>query len=195
MDISLQGKIALVTGGSAGIGLATASSFIDAGATVYITGRRQQELDAAVRTFGSGAIGVRADAACPDEICSVFSRIAEDHGRPDVLYVNAGFYEFGRLGEITGEHLDRSFDTNVGGLVFTVQGALPLMRSGGSVILAGSIVAAKGAEALAFSIYAASKAAVRSLARNWAVDLKDRGIHQRGQPRPDRHARTGWPRL
>jgi NAD(P)-dependent dehydrogenase (short-subunit alcohol dehydrogenase family) len=174
MNISLRGKIALVTGGSAGIGLVTASSFIDAGAIVYITGRRQQELDAAVSTLGPRAIGMRADAACLDDIRSVFSRIAEDHGRLDVLHVNAGFYEFGRLGEITEEHLDRSFDTNVRGLVFTVQGALPLMQAGGSVILTGSIVAAKGAEA--FSIYAASKAAVRSLARSWAVELKDRGI-------------------
>ena len=159
MNISLQDRIALVTGGSAGIGLATARSFIDAGAVVYVTGRRQQDLDAAVSMLGPRAIGVRADAVSPDDIRAVFSRIAEDHGRLDVLFANAGFYEFGRLGEITEEHLDRSFDTNVRGLVFTVQGALPLMQSGGSIILTGSIVASKGVEA--FSIYAASKAAVR----------------------------------
>jgi NAD(P)-dependent dehydrogenase (short-subunit alcohol dehydrogenase family) len=174
MNISLQGKIALVTGGSAGIGLATAKAFVDAGAFVYITGRRQQELDAALATLGSQAAGVRTDAACLDDIRRLFSRIAEDHGRLDILYANAGFYEFGRLGEITEEHIDRSFDTNVRGLVFAMQGALPLMADGGSVILTGSIVAARGVEA--FSIYAASKAAVRSLARSWAVELKDRGI-------------------
>ncbi len=174
MNISLQGKIALVTGGSAGIGLAAARAFIDAGAFVYITGRRQQELDAALATLGPQAAGVRTDAACLDDVRSLFSRIAENHGRLDILYANAGFYEFARLGEITEEHIDRSFDTNVRGLVFAVQGALPLMREGGSVILTGSIVASKGAEA--FSIYAASKAAVRSLARSWAVELKDRGV-------------------
>lgn len=174
MNLSMQGKIALVTGGSAGIGLATASALIDAGATVYITGRRQDDLDAAVAKLGPQAVGLRANAAHLDDIRRVFSRIAEDHGRLDVLYVNAGFYEFGRLGELTEEHVDRSFDTNVRGLVFTVQGALPLMRDGGSVVLTGSIVASRGAEA--FSIYAASKAAVRSLARSWAVELKDRGI-------------------
>lgn len=174
MNLSMQGKITLVTGGSAGIGLATASALIHAGATVYITGRRQEDLDAAVATLGPQAVGLRADAAHLDDIRRVFSRIDEDHGRLDVLYVNAGFYEFGRLGELTEEHVDRSFDTNVRGLVFTVQGALPLMRVGGSVVLTGSIVASRGAEA--FSIYAASKAAVRSLARSWAVELKDRGI-------------------
>lgn len=174
MNLSMQGKIALVTGGSAGIGLATASALIQAGAKVYITGRRQEDLDAAVATLGPQAVGLRANAAHLDDIRHVFSRIAEDHGRIDVLYVNAGFYEFGRLGELTEEHVDRSFDTNVRGLVFTVQGALPLMRDGGSVVLTGSIVASRGAEA--FSIYAASKAAVRSLARSWAVELKGRGI-------------------
>lgn len=174
MNLSMRGKVALVTGGSAGIGLATASALIDAGATVYITGRRQEDLGAAVAKLGPQAVGLRANAAHLDDIRRVFSRIAEDHGRLDVLYVNAGFYEFGRLGELTEEHVDRSFDTNVRGLVFTVQGALPLMRDGGSVVLTGSIVASRGAEA--FSIYAASKAAVRSLARSWAVELKDRGI-------------------
>jgi NAD(P)-dependent dehydrogenase (short-subunit alcohol dehydrogenase family) len=174
MNSSLQGKIVLVTGGSAGIGLATARAFIDAGAFVYITGRRQPELDAAIAALGPQAVGIRADAVSLDDIRRVFSRIAEDHRRLDVLYANAGFYEFGRLGDITEEHVDRSFDTNVRGLVFAVQGALPLMRDGGSVILTGSIVATRGAEA--FSIYAASKAAVRSLARSWAVELKDRGV-------------------
>ena len=174
MSNKLQDKVALITGGTAGIGLATARAFIDAGAFVYVTGRRQPELDAAVAALGPQAAGVRTDAACLDDVRGLFARIAEDHGRLDILYANAGFYEFGRLGEITEEHVDRSFETNVRGLIFAMQGALPLMTSGSSVILTGSIVANKGAEA--FSIYAASKAAVRSLARSWAAELKDRGI-------------------
>lgn len=174
MNNRLHERIALVTGGSAGIGLATAREFIAQGALVYITGRRQIELDAAVNLLGPRAIGIRADTAQLQDISAMYARVAKEQGRLDILHVNAGFYEFGRLDEITESHVDRSFDTNVKGLVFTVQKALPLMHQRGSIILTGSIVASKGAEA--FSIYAASKAAVRSLARSWAVELKDRGI-------------------
>lgn len=174
MNQRLTDKIALITGGSAGIGLATARRFIADGATVYITGRRQAELDAAVASLGPKAIGRRADAASLDDMQAVYARIAADHGQLDVLYANAGFYQFGALGEFAESHVDSTFDTNVKGVVFTVQQALPLMRNGGSIILTGSIVAHKGVES--FSIYAASKAAVRSLARSWTAELKGRGI-------------------
>lgn len=174
MNARLKNKVALITGGSAGIGLATAHTFVAEGATVYITGRRQVELDAAVAALGSRATGLRADAGRLDDIRAVYERIGRDHGRLDVLYANAGFYEFGALGGLSEAHVNTTFDINVKGVVFAVQQALPLMGRGSSIVLTGSIVGNQGAES--FGIYAASKAAVRSLARSWTAELKDRGI-------------------
>lgn len=172
--MKLEGKTALITGGSAGIGLATARAFAAEGATVYITGRRQAGLDAAATALGPRVIPVRADAGRMEDLDRLYARIASERGQLDMLYANAGLYEFARLGEITEAHFDRHFDTNVKGLLFAVQKALPLMRRGASVILTGSIVAARGVPA--FSVYSATKAAVRAFARGWAVDLKEQGI-------------------
>lgn len=174
MSKKLPGKIALVTGGSSGIGLASAQLLAEQGATVYITGRRQEELDAAVALIGPSAKGIRADASALSDLDSVFSTIASEAGRLDVLFANAGGGDMMPLGAITEEHFDRIFGTNVRGLLFTVQKALPLLTRGASVILTGSTAAVKGTAN--FSVYSASKAAVRSLARSWALDLQDRGI-------------------
>lgn len=170
----LEGKIALVTGGNSGIGLATAKRFAQEGAFVYITGRRQPELDAAVASIGSQAKGIRADASKLDDLDALFAQIKEEKGRLDTVFVNAGGGSFAPLGSITEEHFDQIFDTNVKGLLFTVQKALPLIPDGGSIILNASIVSIKGMPA--FSVYSASKAAVRSFARGWTNDLKDRKI-------------------
>lgn len=174
MSSPWQGRVALVTGGSGGIGLATAAAMIGKGARVYITGRRQAALDRAVTELGSRAVAVRADMSVPQDIAQVLQRIGNEDGRLDVLHVNAGFYEFGRLGELGESHIDRILGANLKSVVLTVQHALALMARGGSIVLTGSVVANRGAES--FSIYAASKAAVRSLARSWALELKDRGI-------------------
>ena len=174
MGKALEGKIALVTGGSAGIGLASARAFIAERATVYITGRRQAALDEAVALLGPSAIGVRADAGNVDDIDMIVSRIADGHGRLDVLYSNAGVYGFGALGQITAAHYDDHFDANVRGVVFLMQAALPILSRNASVVLTGSVVAHKGIEN--FSVYSATKAAVTSLARSWTAELKDRGI-------------------
>jgi len=170
----LVGKVALVTGGSAGIGLGIARHFAEEGARVFITGRRQSELDKAVAAIGGGAAAIRGDAASLTDLDAVFATIQAQAGRIDVLAVNAGVYEFGMLGEITEEHFDKTFNTNVRGLLFTVQKALPLLAPGASVILTGSMVSIKGFAAC--SAYNASKAAVRSFARTWIVDLKGRDI-------------------
>lgn len=174
MSTRLANKIALVTGGSSGIGLASAQVLAEQGAKVYITGRRQEELDAAVALIGPAATGIRADASVLSELDNVFATIASESGRLDVLFANAGGGDMLPLGEITEAHFDRIFGTNVRGLLFTVQKALPLLSNGASVILTGSTAAVKGTAS--FSVYSASKAAVRSLARSWALDLKDRGI-------------------
>jgi NAD(P)-dependent dehydrogenase (short-subunit alcohol dehydrogenase family) len=155
MTDKLAGKVALVTGGSAGIGLGIAKRFAHEGARVFITGRHQSQLDEAVASIGDGAAAIQA-------------------GRSDVLAVSAGVYEFGTLGEITEEHFDKMFNTDVRGLLFTVQKALPLLDKGSSVILTGSMVPIKGFASC--SVYNASKAAVRSFARTWIVDLKGRDI-------------------
>ncbi len=168
MSKKLADKVALVTGGSAGIGLASAKALAEQGAKVYITGRRQEELDAAVRFIGPAARGIRADAAVLSDLDTVFATIAEESGRLDVLFANAGGGDMLPLSAITEAHVDRIFATNVRGVVFTVQKALPLLTDGASVILTGSTAA--------FSIYSASKAAVRSLARSWALEVSDRGI-------------------
>ncbi|WP_058972800.1 SDR family NAD(P)-dependent oxidoreductase [Type-D symbiont of Plautia stali] len=174
MNKKLAGKIALVTGGSSGIGLASAQELAEQGAKVYITGRRQEELDAAVALIGPSATGIRADASVLSDLDTVFSTIASASGKLDVLFANAGGGDMMPLGAITEEHFDRIFGTNVRGVLFTVQKALPLLTNGASVILTGSTAAAKGTAS--FSVYSASKAAVRNLARSWALDLKDRAI-------------------
>ena len=170
----LNGKIALVTGGSSGIGFAAAQAFAAEGAVVYITGRRQAELDAAVAAMGPQAVGVQADSSKPADLDRLYARVKAEHGRIDVLYANAGGGSMLPLGAITEAHYDDTFDRNVKGVVFTVQQALPLLSAGASVILAGSTTGIKGTAN--FSIYSASKAAVRALARSWVLDLKERGI-------------------
>lgn len=168
------GKVALVTGGSTGIGLATAKRLAEEGATVYVTGRRKPELEAAVQEIGRGAIGVQADSAQLADLDRLYARIREEHGHLDILFANAGVGEMGAFAEVTEEQYDRTFDINVKGVFFTVQKALPLLRDGSSVILNASIVSIKGFGNL--SVYSATKAALRSFARTWVVDLKGRGI-------------------
>jgi NAD(P)-dependent dehydrogenase (short-subunit alcohol dehydrogenase family) len=174
MSEALSGKVALVTGGSSGIGAAIARRFAAEGATVFITGRRQEAIDAAVAEIEGDVVGVRADVSSQADLESLFAEIGERAGRIDVLVANAGGGSFAPLGEITEEHYHDTFDVNVKGTLFTVQGALPLLPDGASVILMGSNASAGAAPA--FSIYSASKAAVRNLARGWALDLKDRAI-------------------
>ena len=170
----LEGKIALVTGGSSGIGLATAQEFVKEGEYVYITGRRQSELDKAVKTIGKQVTAVRADVASLTDLDRLFAQIKQEKGRLDVVFANAGGGSFAPLGTITEELYDQTFNTNVKGVLFTVQKALPLIPDGGSIILNASIVSIKGVQA--FSVYSATKAAVRSFARSWTTDLKDRKI-------------------
>jgi NAD(P)-dependent dehydrogenase (short-subunit alcohol dehydrogenase family) len=171
----LEGKIALVTGGSSGIGLATAQSFIHEGAFVYITGRRQSELDKAVKAIGGTQLkAVRADASSLSDLDRLFEQIKREKGRLDIVFANAGGGSFAPIGSITEELYQQTFDTNVKGVLFTVQKALPLVPDGGSIILNASIAGIKGMPA--FSVYSATKAAVRSFARTWTTDLKDRGI-------------------
>ena len=170
----LEGKIALVTGGSSGIGLATAQRFVKEGAFVYITGRRQAELDKAVKIIGKQVSAVKADASNLGDLDNLFAQIKQEKGRLDVVFANAGGGSFAPLGAITEEHYDQTFNLNVKGLLFTVQKALPLIPDGGSIILNASIVSIKGMPA--FSVYSATKAAVRSFARSWTSDLKDRKI-------------------
>jgi NAD(P)-dependent dehydrogenase (short-subunit alcohol dehydrogenase family) len=173
MTRKLEGKIAVVTGGSTGIGLATAKRFASEGAHVIVTGRRQSELDAAVSAIGN-ATSIRVDSSNMAELDTLFDRVRSETGRIDVLFVNAGGGSLLPLGKITEKQYDDTFGSNVKGVLFTVQKALPLLADGASVILIGSTAASGGTEA--FSVYAASKAAVRSFARNWILDLKGRGI-------------------
>jgi NAD(P)-dependent dehydrogenase (short-subunit alcohol dehydrogenase family) len=173
-SLKLAGKVALVTGGSSGIGLATAKRFIAEGAYVFVTGRRQPELDAAVKELGAGATGMRSDVSNVADLDRLFLTIKQQKGRLDVLFANAGGGTLAPLGMISEEHFDQTFATNVRGVVFTVQKALPLMPAGSSIILTSSTAGSKGMPA--FSVYSASKAALRSLARSWTVDLKDKKI-------------------
>src|SRR5258707_5383142 len=170
MSNRLKGKVALVTGGTSGIGLATAKRFAQEGATVYVTGRRQTELDKAVREIGAGTIGVQGDISKAGDLDRLYAQIKSEKGRLDILFANAGGGGFARLGEITEEQVDNEFGTNVKGTLFTVQKALPLMKEGGSVILTASTTSIKGMEN--FSVYSATKAAVRSFARTWTSDLR-----------------------
>ena len=174
MTSKLAGKIALVTGGSSGIGLGIAKHFAREGARVFITGRHQSELEKAVVAIGGDAAALRGDITQSADLDNIYAAIEARAGRIDVLSANAGVYEFGTLGEITEEHFDKTFNTNVRGLLFTVQKALPLLAKGSSVILTGSMVSTKGFAAC--SVYNASKAAIRSFARTWIVDLKGRDI-------------------
>ena len=174
MTDKLSDKIALITGGSSGIGLATAKCFIAEGAYVFITGRRQAELDAAVASLGAKAFGIRSDVSKLADLDQVFETIRASKGRLDVLFANAGGGAIAPLGEITEAHFDTTFNTNVRGLLFTVQKALPLMPNGSSIVLNASTASTVGTPA--FSVYSATKAAVRSFARNWTLDLKGRGI-------------------
>jgi NAD(P)-dependent dehydrogenase (short-subunit alcohol dehydrogenase family) len=174
MTSKLAGKVAVVTGGSAGIGLGIAQRFAQEGAHVFITGRRQFELDKAVVSIGGNAATIQGDTSNLADLDRVYAIVRAQAGRIDVLVANAGFYEAAPLGEITEEHFDKTFNTNVRGLLFTVQKALPLLTKGSSVILTGSIASIKGFPSL--SVYCATKAAVRSLARSWIADLKGRDI-------------------
>ncbi|WP_447759094.1 SDR family NAD(P)-dependent oxidoreductase [Pseudomonas moraviensis] len=173
MTGKLQGKIALVTGGTSGIGLATAKRFAEEGAYVYITGRRQAELDAAVALVGN-AKGVQVDSTNLEQLDALYQQIGAEKGHLDVLFANAGGGSMLPLGEITEAHYDDTFDRNVKGVLFTVQKALPLLAKGASVILTGSTAGSSGTAA--FSVYSASKAAVRALVRSWILDLKDRNV-------------------
>jgi NAD(P)-dependent dehydrogenase (short-subunit alcohol dehydrogenase family) len=169
-----EGKVAVVTGGNSGIGLATARRFVAEGAHVFITGRRQTELDEAVARIGTNVTGVQGDVSHLADLDRLFATVKQQQGRIDVLFANAGVAEVAPLGSISEEHFDKVFNINVKGVLFTVQKALPLFTDGGSIILNGSIAASKGAEA--GSVYSASKAAVRSFARCWTTDLKRRQI-------------------
>lgn len=174
MAPKLAGKIALVTGGTSGLGLATAKRFVAEGAKVVVMGRRPAELEAAVKELGESAIGVRGDVSILSDLDALYRTIRDTHGRLDILFANAGGGAFVPLDDVTEEHFDKYFGINVKGTLFTVQKALPLMTAGGSIVLNGSMVSIKGVPG--FTVYAATKAALRSFARTWAMDLKDRNI-------------------
>ena len=174
MAMRFERKVVVVTGGTDGIGLTTAQAFANEGAHVYITGRREERLSDAVAQIGNGVIGVQGDVSCPADLDRLYAKIKSDHGRVDVVYANAGVSESAAIDDIQDEHFDRLFDINVKGTIYTVQKALPLMSSGGSIVLTGSGAGSKGFANL--SVYSATKAAIRSFARTWTVDLKSRGI-------------------
>jgi NAD(P)-dependent dehydrogenase (short-subunit alcohol dehydrogenase family) len=169
-----ENKVVVVTGGTSGIGLASAKAFASEGASVFITGRRQQVLDAAVKSIGGKVTGVRADMANLADIDRLYDAVQQQHGQIDVIFANAGGGSFAPLGAIDEAHFDQTFATNVKGVLFTVQKALPLLRDGAAVILTSSTTSISGTPA--FSVYSASKAAVRNFARNWILDLRDRRI-------------------
>jgi len=170
----LNGKVALVTGANSGIGLATAKRFVSEGAYVFITGRRQKELDAAVREIGKNVTAVQGDVSNLADLDRLFAQIKKEKGKIDIVFANAGVAKYAPLGKMTEEFYDSIFNINVKGVLFTVQKALPLLRDGSSVVLNASIVASKGFSSN--SVYSATKAAVRSFARTWTTDLKNRGI-------------------
>lgn len=170
----LTGKIAVITGGNSGIGLASAKRFVSEGAYVFITGRRQDELDKAVAVLGSGAMGVQGDISNLDDLDRLFATVQATKGRVDVLFANAGIGGRSPLGSISEDLFDRVFDVNVKGTLFTVQKGLPLMRTGDSIILTGSTTGTIGTPS--FSVYSATKAAIRNFARSWTLDLKGTGI-------------------
>ncbi|USX16741.1 glucose 1-dehydrogenase [Oxalobacteraceae bacterium OTU3CAMAD1] len=174
MTNRFENKVVVITGGSDGIGLATAKLFASEGAHVYITGRRQELLDEAVKEIGHGAVGVQGDVSNSADVARLYERIQRDHQRVDVVFANAGIYEAAPLDAIDDTVFDSTFDVNVKGVLFTVQKALPLMAAGSAVVLNGSVAGSKGLPGQ--SLYNASKAAVRSFARSWTNDLQQRGI-------------------
>jgi len=174
MPGKLDGKVALITGGSTGIGMATAREFASEGAQVYIAGRRKPELDAAAAAIGPGVTAIQGDVTKPTDLDRIYGQIGQERGHVDIVFANAGVADFASLGSITEEHFDKIFGTNVKGAMFTAQKALPLMPDGGTIILTGSEASIKGFAGM--SVYSATKAAVRSFARTWTSDLKDRGI-------------------
>ena len=174
MPGKLDGKVALITGGGTGIGLATAKDFAQEGAEVYITGRRKPELDAAAASIGPNVTAIQGDVTKPEDLDRIYGQIGQEKGHVDIVFANAGIGGLVPLGSITEDHFDRIFDTNVKGLVFTAQKALPLMPDGGTIIMTGSEVSMKGFPSQ--SVYSATKAAVRSFARTWTTDLKARRI-------------------
>src|SRR6478609_10282768 len=178
MTKKFENKVVVVTGGTSGIGLATAKAFSAEGASVFVTGRRQAALDAAVKEIGGRVTGVQGDMAKLVDIDRLYDAVQQRHAAIDVLFANAGGGEFAPLGAITEEHYERTFDTNVKGVLFTVQKALPLLRDGASIVLTSSTTSISGTPAL--SVYSATKAAVRNFARNWILDLKDRHIRVNG---------------
>jgi NAD(P)-dependent dehydrogenase (short-subunit alcohol dehydrogenase family) len=169
-----ENKVVVVTGGTSGIGLATAKAFAAEGASVFITGRRQEALDAAVREIGKSVTGVRGDMSRLADIDRLYDAVQQKHAQIDILFANAGGGEMAPLGTISEEHYEKTFATNVKGVLFTVQKALPLLKDGASVILTSSTTSISGTPA--FSVYSATKAAIRNFARNWILDLKDRHI-------------------
>ena len=170
----LEGKVALITGGNSGIGLATAKQFVNEGAYVFITGRREAELAAAKKQIGKNVTAIQGDVSNLDDLDRLFAQIRKEKGKIDIVFANAGVARYAPLGAITEDFFDSIFDINVKGVLFTVQKSLPLLRDGGSIILNASIVASKGLSSN--SVYSATKAAVRSFARTWTTDLKDRRI-------------------
>lgn len=170
----LDGKVAVITAATSGMALATAKLFVEEGAYVFITGRRKDKLDEAVKLIGRNVTGVQGDAANLADLDRLYETVKREKGHIDVLFASAGTGEFKLLEEATEEHFDTTFGLNVRGTMFTVQKALPLFRQGGAIILNGSIVSIKGTAQ--FGVYSASKAAVRSLARTWLLELKDRNI-------------------
>jgi NAD(P)-dependent dehydrogenase (short-subunit alcohol dehydrogenase family) len=170
----LQDRTAVITGGSSGIGLATAKRFAEEGAHVFIVGRRQSELNKAVDHIGKNVTAVQGDVTRMEDLDRLYSKVKAERGSVDVLFANSGFVEHQAIGEISPEHYDKTFDVNVRGVIFTVQKALPILRDNASIILTGSVATIKGLPA--HDTYSATKAAVRSLARTWTMELKGRGI-------------------
>jgi NAD(P)-dependent dehydrogenase (short-subunit alcohol dehydrogenase family) len=170
----LNGKTVVITGGSAGIGFATAKRFVEEGAYVFITGRRQAELELAVKELGDNATGVQGDVSKAEDLDRLYAAVADSGRRIDVVFANAAIIEAARIGDITDEQLDHQLGVDLKGVIFTVQKALPLLNDGGSIILNASNVAARGSDGI--GVYAAIKAALRSFARTWASELRDRKI-------------------
>ncbi len=172
--MKLKNKVAVITGGTSGMALATAKLFVEEGAYVFITGRDRERLDRAVKEIGRNVMGVQGDAANLEDLDRLYEIVRKEKGKIDILFASAGRGDFGAIGEVTEKHFDEIFDLNVRGTLFTVQKALPLFNDGGSIILNGSVAAVKGFPE--FGVYSASKAAVRSFARTWTMDLKSRNI-------------------